>query len=142
MSGDTDRDRVEPGRHKRRDSASLSSWYDEGQRTGPMLLRKRASLLVEVAQSLRRFKVEDMHNERIEARPSLGFINPGDCLRIGGVSGEAVDRLCRHSDRFTGSDEFRGFPDRIVAEGQYLCHWRRHGRVAMACRVPHQGTDK
>ena len=59
-----------------------------------------------------------MHNQRVEARSSLRFVDPRDRFGIGRVSGEAVDRLGRHRDGLAGEDQPRGFGDAVVGEGK------------------------
>ena len=48
-----------------------------------------------------------MHDQWIEARPALGFVNTRDRFRVGCIGGKAIDRLSRHSDRLAGQHQPR-----------------------------------
>ena len=52
-----------------------------------------------------------MDDERIEARPALGFVDARDRFGIGRVRGEAVDGLGGDRDRLAGEDQPRRFRD-------------------------------
>ena len=78
--------------------------------------------------ALGRCEVGDMDDQRVEARPALGRVDPRDRLGIGGVGGEAVDGLGRHRDRL---------PARISRAASAIASslerqdagvgWQRHG---------------
>jgi hypothetical protein len=59
-----------------------------------------------------------MDNQRVEAWSSLGFVDARNRLGVGSVSGEAVDRLGRDSDRLARKDQPRGVGDTRVGEGE------------------------
>ena len=44
-------------------------------------------------------EIADMGDQRIEGRPALGLVEPGDRRRIGGVGAEAIDGLGRERDQ-------------------------------------------
>jgi hypothetical protein len=82
-----------------------------------MRFRKRACGVSEFPQALGRSEVSDVHDQRIEAWSSLGFVNAGDRFGIGRVGGQAVDSFGRDADWLAGNDRLRGFGDARVGEG-------------------------
>ncbi|WGM37936.1 hypothetical protein AMEJIAPC_00837 [Caulobacter sp. NIBR1757] len=49
-----------------------------------------------------------MGDQGVEARPALGFEDTGDGQRVGGVGGQAIDRLGREGDELTRLEGERG----------------------------------
>ena len=111
-------DRRQPGGDERAIARISPQRHDQRQRSGPMLRGQRASLVTELADPLRGREVGDVDDQRVEAGPALGLVDPRDCLGVGRVGGEAVDRLGRHRDRLAGEDQPRGFGDALVTEGK------------------------
>ena len=54
---------------------------------------------VEVGEAARRRGIGDMRDQRVEGRPALGGVEPGDGLAIAGIGAEAVDGLGRKRDQ-------------------------------------------
>ena len=63
-------------------------------------------------------QIPDMHDQRIEARPALGFVDARHRFAIGGVGSKPVDRLGRHRHGPARGDQARGLGDRVGPEGQ------------------------
>ena len=62
----------------------------------------------------RRRGVRHMRDQRIEARPALGGVEPRDRLAVGRVGAEAVDRLGRKRDQPAVGEHARGRRDRVA----------------------------
>ena len=69
-----------------------------------MRARERARFGREFADCLGGFEVRHVHDQRIEAGPSLGLVNSGNGGAVGRVSGEAVNGLGRDRDWFARED--------------------------------------
>ena len=82
--------------------AAPSKRHDQGQRARPMRFRQGARFGRELADPLRRGQIGHVDDQRVEARPALGRIDPRHGFRIGRIRGEAVDGLGRHRDRLAG----------------------------------------
>ena len=63
---------------------------------------------VETGDLPRGREVADMGDQRIEGRPALGLVEPGDRGRIGGVRAEPVDGLGRERDQPALGQHARG----------------------------------
>jgi hypothetical protein len=111
--GRADRDRAEARGDQRGDPRAAAQRQDQRQRARPMAPGKRDRLVVESGDFRCLGDVADMDDQRIEARPALGLVDPRDCLAIGGVGGEAVDGFGRHRHGLPGGDQPRGLGDRF-----------------------------
>ena len=87
----------------------------------PSTFRKRASRAIELADALGIVEGRYVYNQWVEARSSLGFVNPGDCFPVRCVGREAVDCLGRNCDRLAEEDEARSFSDRARVERKNAC---------------------
>ena len=92
-----------------------------------------------VPRRVGRSEIGDVDDQRIEARPALGFVDAGDGAGVRRVGGEAVDRLGRHRDRLPVTDQRGGGGDRLGPEWPYLGALARHAAAAMA---KHQGFTR
>jgi hypothetical protein len=52
-------------------------------------------------------QVPDMDDERVEARPALGFVDARDRRAIARIGGQTLYRLGRHGVRLAGRDQPR-----------------------------------
>ena len=68
-----------------------------------------------------------MHDQRVEARPSLRLVDAGNCLRVRGVSREPVNRLGRHRDGFAKDNKARSLGNALAGE--------RKDRVSIGTRL-------
>ena len=103
-----------PGGDERGDRRAGPQRHDQGQRPRPMLLGKRARLVGKLADRFGRGEIAHMDDQRVEARAGPWLRRFGDRGGVGGVGGEAVDRLGRHRDRLAGEDQ-RARPRRSLA---------------------------
>ena len=95
-----------------------------GQNASASASRRR----VETGDPPRGGEIADMGDQRIEGRPALGLVKPGDRGRIGGVGAEAIDRLGRERDQPALGQDTRGRRHGGLAGGQNLrfqayIHW-------------------
>ena len=72
---------------------------------------RRRRAVVEHALAPRRREVRHMRDQRVEARPPLGGVDPGDRARVGRVGAEAVDRLGREGDEAAVAQQARRLGD-------------------------------
>jgi molybdopterin synthase sulfur carrier subunit len=73
----------------------------------------------EFANAFDSCEIGHVYDQRVEAWPSLGFVNASDRFRIGGVGGKAVNRLRRDRDRKAVADQACSGVDGLVAERKY-----------------------
>ena len=102
-----------------------------------MSLRERAGVAAELANSLGRSQVNDVHDQRIEARPALRFVDAGDGFGVRGIRREPVDRLGRNCDRLSVGDQPGSFPDCLVVQRQYA-GGLGHAAAAIGAGTHHQ----
>ena len=108
---------------------------DQGQRARPMRLGKRARRWSNTPIRSGGREVGNMDDQGIEGGPALGFVNPGDGLRIGRVGGEPVNRLGRDRDRLAGQDQARRQGDAVVVEGKDSRRPCERVTAAMSCEA-------
>ncbi len=72
------------------------------QRSGPERAGKLLGGGIEAPEPARGVHAGDMGDQRIEARPALGGVEPGDGLAIAGVGAEPIDGLGRERDQPAG----------------------------------------
>ena len=90
-------------------------WQHQRQRPRPERRRQPFGGGVEDARARARgVDVGDMGDQRIEGRPALGRIEPGDGLAVAGVGAEPVDGLGRKRDQPAGGKAARRGLDRLV----------------------------
>ena len=95
MRRHTQADRSAARRSRGRQCAHLPQRNDQRQRAGPMLARPAPARFVRTRRSARPPQVGDMDDQRVEARPALGFVDARYGFRVGRVGGEPVDGLGR-----------------------------------------------
>ena len=61
--------------------------------------RQRGRGCVEAGDPPGGFEIADMGDQRIEGRPALGLVEPGNGRRVGGVGAEPIDGLGRERDQ-------------------------------------------
>ena len=103
--------RVKAGRRKPRDRRIRRARQHQRQRSRPEPACEPAGAVVEDRQRLGRLAVRDVHDERVEARATLGFEHRGDGAVVGRVGAQAVNGLGREGDKPAGADRPGGFLD-------------------------------
>ena len=92
---DPDRDGVEAGGGEIGHGAIRCFRQHQRQRAGPERLGQRQRGRVEAGDLPCGGDIADMGDQRIEGRPALGLVEPGNRGRIGRIGAEAIDRLGR-----------------------------------------------
>ncbi len=88
-------------------------------------------------------EIADMGDQRIEGRPALGLVEPGDRRRVGGIGAEAIDGLGRERDQPALGQAARRRGHGGLAGGQNLRFQVQHSlgltssiRLLAVCRNP------
>ncbi len=105
------RQRIEARRHQIGDAGLRPPLDNQRQRARPERLCELARGARQHADPLGAGEIRNMHDQRIEARPSLGFENGRDRPSVRGVGAEPVDRLRRERDERARTDELPRFLD-------------------------------
>ena len=108
-----ERERIEAGAREQAHPTARRGGRDQGERPGPEGLRQLFRVTRQYSLAPRRLDVEDMGDERIEGRASLGRVNAGDANVRRRVGREAIDRLGRHRDQAAGPEASRRRGDRL-----------------------------
>ncbi|MEA3042375.1 MAG: hypothetical protein QOH47_213 [Sphingomonadales bacterium] len=108
------------------DSRAAAQRQNQRQRARPVAIGERGRLVVETGDLGRLTDIAHMDDQRIEARPPLGLVDPRDGLAVGRVGGEAVDGLGRHRHRLPGGDQPRRLGDRLGSISQDAGVLRAH----------------
>ena len=93
---------VQPGSGEVADRTSIARWGDHGQRPGPERCSQSEGAVIEIGDAGCRRQVRDMGDQRVEPRAPLGFVERRHGGRIGGVGGQAIDRLGGQDDQAPG----------------------------------------
>ena len=112
MRRDAQRDARKPGAGELANPAARQGRRDERQRSRPETLGQALRGRRQSGLAQRGVERGDMGDERIEARPALGGIDPRDRRRRGGVGAEPIDGLGRKGDEPALAQSFGGALDR------------------------------
>ncbi len=93
VGGDADRHRIEPGAGQQRQPAIGAARQDQAQRTRPEMRGDVAGAGVEDGKWLGFGEARNMHDQRVEARPSFGGEDCGDGPLVSRIGAEPIDRL-------------------------------------------------
>ena len=99
VGGNADRDGVEPGGGEIGHRAVFCFRQHQRQRSRPERLGQRQRGRIEPGDPARGIEIADMGDQRVESRPALGLVKPGNRRRIGSVGTEAIDGLGRERDQ-------------------------------------------
>ena len=119
MTRDADGDAVQPGAGEIADPVAVPHRRHEGQGARPEGLGQGAGAGVEDGDRLGLHRVGDMGDQRIEARPALGFEDGGDGGGVPRVGGQTIDGFGRQDDEPAGGQGLGG----LGVGGA----WRRRG---------------
>ena len=120
-AGYPDRDGVEAGGGEIGHRAVGRLGQHQRQRARPEGFGQQQCARVKTADPPRRIEVADMGDQRIEGRPALGLVKPGDRGRVGGVGAEAINRLGRERDQPAPGKDARRRGHGSLAGGQNRC---------------------
>ena len=132
MGGDAKRDAWQAGGDEAGNAGVGAERDDEGQWAGPMRSSEVERGLVERAKLAGCCKVRDVDDQRVEARATLGGVDPHHGFGIGRVGREPVDGLGRDRDGESVEDYSRRRGDRFIVKWQDAERWMRHGSPAIA----------
>ncbi len=127
-----------PARARSQTRRRIGDRRDDGQRAGPERLGEPLGAVVEPRDARRHGEVRHMGDQRIEARPALGLVEPRHGGGIGGVGGQAVDGLGGQDDQLAGGERLAAAPGvrrygaRCAVSSHVHGHARRHriGRLS------------
>ena len=122
MRRDAQRDARKSGARELANAAARSGWGDERQRARPEAFGQALRGLRQRGLAQRGVERGDMGDQRIEARPALGGIDPRDRGRRGGVGAEPIDGLGRKGDEPALAQNFGGALDRGAGSGEESGH--------------------
>ena len=129
-------DTVEPGIGEVADRRAPKLGQDQGQRPRPECSGQLIGQVGPCHERLRHRNTGDMGDQRIEAWPALGGIEPGDRCGIIGIGREAVNGLGRHAHKATLAQDRGGAGNGVRAVGrQDGCG---HGFVLAPARAARQ----
>ena len=111
VAGDAERHAGRSLVDQRRKRGGCGARQHQRQRTGPKCLGKRASGRREVRAGLRHRQRGDKGDERLIRRAALGTKHAGHGIVVGGIGGEAVDRIGRQPDQLALADRPCGLRD-------------------------------
>ena len=122
------RDRVEPGGRELRHRATSRLGSTRVSGPGQNTPASRFAVASKACEPQRGARVGHMRDQRIEARPALGGIEPRDRRAVGGVGAEAVDRLGRERHQPAVGEHARRRRDRVaVRSSTRVASFNRHG---------------
>lgn len=90
------------------DPYSIADRRDDGQRPGPEGLCQGTGVVVKDGDGLSLDSVCDVGDQRIEARPALGFKDGGDRDGVAGVGSQAINGLGRQNYETAGCESLGG----------------------------------